>query len=224
MQKNKKRRIIREKNDTLIKWFQLSQTSYLNDEEFGAVVRQVMIHDDKEGKRYNNLTDEAIEELKEAEIKWKEQYQKLKFRNPMVGAAFNSLSIQVNISTEGYHNLAKRLNKDDDNDDDDNDEENETDNNKPNKPQKSTDTKNYMTDTFDIELEDGSAIIFNATYNEETNDNIPSKYELTEFIKELEATADEQAEILQRIERQGMLDKWKRHWKEYIEERSIFDD
>ena len=55
---------MRRKNDTLIKYFQLANTMFLTNEEFGALVRKIMIEDDKNGIRYENIDEETKEDLK----------------------------------------------------------------------------------------------------------------------------------------------------------------
>ena len=46
MSKNENKRLMREKNDTCIKSYQLANTMFLNGEEFAAVIRKAMIVDD----------------------------------------------------------------------------------------------------------------------------------------------------------------------------------
>ena len=200
--KNRKRRL-RQKNDTLIKWFQLSQTIYLTNEEFGAVVRQVMIHDDKEEKRYENLTEEAIEELKEAEKKWKEEFEILKFRNPMVKAGFNSLCLQVNKSTEGFNNLAKRLNKDDNDDDDD---------------EKEITVPEVVEPSNDFEIVISGLTIVFENLNTEKPLLFPKKSDIENYISELQNKKIDDVEIAQILdELAGKIkdDKCRCHWMKY---------
>lgn len=210
--KNRKRRL-RQKNDTLIKWFQLANTIYLNQEEFGATVRQVMIHDDKEGKRYENLTEEAIEELKEAEKKWKEEFETLKLRNPMVKAGFNSLCLQVNKSTESFNNLAKRLNKDDDNDDDDEEKEITV----PEVVEPSS--------SFEIMIS-GLSVIFE-NLNTEKPLLFPKKSDIENYISELQDKKIEDyeiAEILDELAAKIKDDKCNLHWMKYKRDIEIKHD
>lgn len=208
---------MRIKKDTILKVNTLSATQHLTNEEYGALIRYIQIQDDKDGYRYESLQGIFLSAFQKWEKELSEDFEKKVLINPSILSAYSNIFKQVSHSRQKFEELQKRYDEED---------EAKEEQQKPKKSKKAkTIQKDYMTDTFDIELEDGTAIIFNATYDRETLENIPSKIELTEFLKELgEATADEQAEILQRIERQGMLDHWKRHWKEYIEERSIFDD
>lgn len=44
---------MRVKNDTCIKSYQLTNTMFLTNEEFGMLIRKLMIEDDEEGFRYD---------------------------------------------------------------------------------------------------------------------------------------------------------------------------
>lgn len=107
---------MRKKNDTLIKYFQLANTMYLTNEEFGILIRKVMLNDDTTGIRYENLDAESTADLKAIEKEWTEDYVRIRKNNPMIAQAFSGLSIQVNNSTKSYNLLRERLNKDDDDD------------------------------------------------------------------------------------------------------------
>lgn len=107
---------MRKKNDTLIKYFQLANTMYLTNEEFGILIRKVMLNDDTTGTRYENLDAESTADLKAIEKEWTEDYIRIRKNNPMIAQAFSGLSIQVNNSTKSYNLLRERLNKDDDDD------------------------------------------------------------------------------------------------------------
>lgn len=100
---------MRRKNDTLIKYFQLANTMFLTNEEFGALVRKIMIEDDKNEIRYENIDEETKEDLKRLEKQWKEDFKNLKKKNPLVASANASMSIQVKKSTKSFNDLVNKI-------------------------------------------------------------------------------------------------------------------
>ena len=100
---------MRRKNDTLIKYFQLANTMFLTNEEFGALVRKIMIEDDKNGIRYENIDEETKEDLKRLEKKWKEDFNNLRKKNPLVASGNASMSVQVKKSTKGFNDLVNKI-------------------------------------------------------------------------------------------------------------------
>lgn len=101
---------MRRKSDILIKYFQLPNTMFLSHEAFGILVRRIMIEDDINGLRYENLDEETANELRRMEQRWETEYQTLRKNNPMVIQAKSSLSVQVNKSTKAFEALRQRLN------------------------------------------------------------------------------------------------------------------
>lgn len=125
MEDKKKKRTIRDKKDTIIKWVQLANTMYLSNEEFGALIRKTMIDDDQKGLRYENLDEETLKEFLEYENQWSEDYKRLRKINPLVGAANTTIGTQVKTSTKRFNDLKNRIENNFNNDNDDNDDEQE---------------------------------------------------------------------------------------------------
>lgn len=93
---------MRVKNDTCIKWSKLAETMFLTNEQFGALIRMVMIADDENQLRYKHLDDDSIRDLIECEKEWSEQFEVLKTANPIMRMCYASVYGQVSHSHEAF--------------------------------------------------------------------------------------------------------------------------
>lgn len=100
---------MRIKNDTIIKYYQLPNTMFLTNEEFGILIRKIMMEDDKNGMRYETCDEQAKEILEDFEQQWKYDYQEAVKKNPMVMAANSTLRGQVKKSTKSFYDMQERL-------------------------------------------------------------------------------------------------------------------
>lgn len=99
MSKNENKRLMREKNDTCIKSYQLANTMFLNGEEFAAVIRKAMIVDDVNNKRYIDIDDDLKSTYQSYEKKWLDEFDMLAKKNPLVLQAYLSIRGQTKKSS-----------------------------------------------------------------------------------------------------------------------------
>ena len=105
MSKNENKRLMREKNDTCIKSYQLANTMFLNGEEFAAVIRKAMIVDDVNNKRYIDIDDDLKSTYQSYEKKWLDEFDMLAKKNPLVLQAYLSIRGQTKKSRQSFNDL-----------------------------------------------------------------------------------------------------------------------
>lgn len=109
MSKNENKRLMREKNDTCIKSYQLANTMFLNGEEFAAVIRKAMIVDDVNNKRYIDIDDDLKSTYQSYEKKWLDEFDMLAKKNPLVLQAYLSIRGQTKKSRQSFNDLQDYL-------------------------------------------------------------------------------------------------------------------
>lgn len=109
MSKNENKRVMREKNDTCIKSYQLANTMFLNGEEFAAVIRKAMIVDDVNNKRYIDIDDDLKSTYQSYEKKWLDEFDMLANKNPLVLQAYLSIRGQTKKSRQSFNDLQDYL-------------------------------------------------------------------------------------------------------------------
>ena len=102
---------MRQKNDTIIKYYQLANTMYLTNEEFGILIRKIMMEDDNKELRYENLDSDTAQDLRDMEQQWKFDYQEARKKNPMLGAANSTLHGQVKNSKDSFYRMKDNMDK-----------------------------------------------------------------------------------------------------------------
>ena len=109
MSKNENKRLMREKNDTCIKSYQLANTMFLNGEEFAAVIRKAMIVDDVNNKRYIDIDYDLKSTYQSYEKKWLDEFDMLAKKNPLVLQAYLSIRGQTKKSRQSFNDLQDYL-------------------------------------------------------------------------------------------------------------------
>ena len=102
---------MRRKNDVVIKYYQLANTMFLSNEEFGVLIRKIIMDDDTSGIRYENLDEDTVQDLKDMEQEWKFDYQEARRKNPMLGAANSMLHGQVKNSKDAFNRMKDNMDK-----------------------------------------------------------------------------------------------------------------
>ena len=103
---------MRVKNDTCIKSYQLTNTMFLTNEEFGMLIRKLMIEDDEEGFRYDVDKDIKTEYLN-CEKTWLDEFEEAKKNNPILKQAYMVLRGQTIKSRKAFEDLQKVFDKKD---------------------------------------------------------------------------------------------------------------
>lgn len=195
---------MRRKNDILIKYFQLANTMFLSHEALGLLVRRIIIEDDVNGLRYENLDEDTANELRRVEQRWETEYQTLRKNNPMVIQAKSSLSVQVNKSTKAFEALRQRLNNknlDDSIDDPD--------------PEMLPSVKcpvgsDGTPERFNIDIS-GEEFSFTST-KESNSANFPTKSDMETYLKYLNYNDEQKQSIVEYIIHFGTEQDWQVHW------------
>ena len=216
---NNKKRELREKNDTILKMFILSDTMHLTNEEFGALIRKVMREDDRKDKRYEELKGFVLNEFLKKEQEWEKSFNELTEKNKTMISAFSTVYGQANKSHNSFLSLSKQYDNDNDDSDGTQDTQNDTQDDKTNTGTETpTEQENGIQgDLEGEEWETKNMKIFNTEkdmyenwlieYQKKNEKNIPSEeiqtYEYDEIIK---------------IMNNGYEDSWNQHWKNYLEE------
>lgn len=217
MEKDKKREL-REKNDTILKMFVLSDTMHLTNEEFGALVRIVMIEDDRKDKRYEGMKGFVLNEFKKKEQEWTKSFEQLTENNKTLISAFSTVFGQANKSHNSFLNLSKQYNNDDKNSNGTQGNSEGTGDSKTN-TDTGTPTGTETPTESDLEGEEWITKTLKI-YNEIENKD---EYYMLEFRKKNEnniPTDDEMNMInyydILKILEAGTLDNWSMKWKTYI--------
>ena len=103
---------MRVKNDTCIKSYQLTNTMFLTNEEFGMLIRKLMIEDDEEGFRYDVDKDIKTEYLN-CEKTWLNEFEEAKKNNPILKQGYMILRGQTQKSRKAFEDLQKVFDKKD---------------------------------------------------------------------------------------------------------------
>jgi len=199
---------MRIKKDTILKANILSETAYLTNEEFGALIRNIMIADDKDGFRYEDLTGIYLKTYEKREQDWQEDLERLTLQNPTLIAAHTTVYKQVAHSRRAFESLQgnsdgspKQGNKGD--------------------PKGTGATTPALSlsknkDEFEIEFEDGESVIFEIEFEGSNVVNTPTKNEMIKYRDSLKGfSIEDKKTILEAILSEGSKNKWKKHWKEY---------
>lgn len=101
---------MRVKNDTCIKSYQLTNTMFLTNEEFGMLIRKLMIEDDEEGFRYDVDKDIKTEYIN-CEKTWLDEFEEAKKNNPILKQAYMILRGQTQKSRKAFEDLQKVFDK-----------------------------------------------------------------------------------------------------------------
>lgn len=196
---------MRIKKDTILKTSILSATQHLSNEEFGILIRNIMIEDDKNYYRYENLQGVFLDIFKQKENQWKEDLEKTFLTNPTIIAAFNQVYGQASTSRKAFEELKRKL------DEKDNTVDNISGNN---------------TDNGEIPAEDK----YDDEYGEEkiyfkntkhpmviryTYENYPNIF-AQEDVEEIKGLYGVNDEIIKRLIVQGNIENWKRHYEEIL--------
>ena len=96
---------MRVKNDTCIKSYQLTNTMFLTNEEFGMLIRKLMIEDDEEGFRYDVDKDIKTEYIN-CEKTWLNEFEEAKKNNPILKQAYMILRGQTQKSRKAFEDLS----------------------------------------------------------------------------------------------------------------------
>ena len=201
---------MRRKNDVLIKYFQLANTMFLSHEELGVLLRRIVIEDDVDGLRYENLDEETANELRRMEQQWDEDYHTLRKKNFMVIAAKASLSIQVNKSTKAFEALRQRLNNK--NLDDSVDDPEPTSPPAVENPVRS----DGILSEFNVDIA-GKVITFRPNGTSKPA-NFPKEQDIQDYLKSVECEDEYKAEALGYLSDFGRNEKWDRHWRKILSE------
>ena len=196
---------MRRKNDVLIKYFQLANTMFLTNEEFGALVRKIIMEDDVDEIRYENLDGDTALFLAKAEERWEQEYSALLSKNPLIISAKASLSHQVNNSTRAFQALRERL------------ENKNLDGTTDGEPAVDLGDPALQVHTkFDIQIGeqtfcfDPEGVLLPA--------NFPRQADLEQFLASLSCDDETKTEILDYICQMGAPDHWQVHWRRLANE------
>lgn len=100
---------MRVKNDVCIKMYQLANTMFLSNEEFGLLVRKVMIDDDVNNMRYENLDGSILSSYEEMEKAWEQKFEEMSAKSPIVSQAYNTLHGQTSQSRKAFNEKRKAI-------------------------------------------------------------------------------------------------------------------
>lgn len=100
---------MRLKNDICIKMYQLANTIFLSDEQFGILIRKIMIDDDVNNQRYENLDGVILSSYKAAEKKWLQKYEDITAQSPLMLQAYNTLHGQACQSRKAFNKKCEAI-------------------------------------------------------------------------------------------------------------------
>lgn len=104
---------MRIKNDTIIKWRNLKETMNLTNEEFGILIRNVMIEDDAKGIRYEHIPERALKFYIKKEKEWIDEFDELCEKNPKLIQAFLTVFGQASHSHRAFDQKQKEYDEKD---------------------------------------------------------------------------------------------------------------
>ena len=104
---------MRIKKDVLIKTYVLANTMHLTNEEFGALMRNVIIEEDTNDSRYENVAELLLDIFKSKESEWKQDLEKLLTLNPTLVSAYSLVYGQAKNSRLSFEKLQDRYNEKD---------------------------------------------------------------------------------------------------------------
>ena len=102
---------MRTKNDTLIKSYILPQTMYLSNEEFGLIVRCLMIQDDYQEQRFKRADDITCKKYIEKENEWLKEFEKRREENPLFEISVANMHGQIQNSHDAFDRLMENYQK-----------------------------------------------------------------------------------------------------------------
>lgn len=217
MENKKKKRELREKNDTILKMSVLSDTMHLTNEEFGALIRRVMTEDDRENKRYDGMKGFVLNEFKKKEQEWEKSFEQLTGNNKTLISAFSTVFGKADKSHTSFLQFKEQYENNDNNTQGNSkgtgDDKTNTDTGTQAGTEKPTES-----DLEGEEWEMKTIIIFNENTNQEEkwtieyqkknekntpNETINNHYPYNDIMKILDA---------------GYEDEWKKYWEDYLQD------
>lgn len=216
MENKKKKRELREKNDTILKMSVLSDTMHLTNEEFGALIRMVMTEDDRENKRYDGMKGFVLNEFKKKEQEWEKSFEQLTKNNKTLISAFSTVFGKADKSHTSFLQFKEQYENNDNGTQGSSkgtgDGKTNTDTGTPTGTENPTES-----DLEGEEWEMKTIMIFNENTNQEekwtieyqkkNENNVPDEtinnhYNYDDIIKILDA---------------GYEDGWEKYWEDYLE-------
>lgn len=187
---------MRIKKDVLIKTYVLANTMHLTNEEFGALMRNVLIEEDTNDSRYENVAELLLDIFKSKESEWKQDLEKLLTLNPTLVSAYSLVYGQAKNSRLSFEKLQDRYN-----------EKDNAAKKLKDKPKAKTIDKTY---TFNFNsVGEGQEI---ARAPKENENNLPD----SEHIQELIGLYDLDPFAISDIFKAGNEDEWKQNYRNYI--------
>lgn len=193
---------MRIKKDTILKTYILSNTQHLSNEEFGILIRNVMLEDDKDKYRYENLSGLLLDIFKKNEKQWKEDLEKVFLTNPTIISAYSLVFGQANNSRKAFDNMQDRYNEKDKQAKKKKEEDTEFIEQQNNEFKELTFNTNYFINKK----------TYTATYKAEYENNVPNEEE----IADLSFNTDN--DTLIKLIEIGNEEEWKRHYEEILNE------
>ncbi len=184
---------MREKRDTIYKWYNHNNTRYLTNEELGAILRMTVIRDDKDNLRFEDLEDYEIKELKEFEDIWDKQFEELAEKNPRIRADLSAVAGQAKTSHKAFERMKNKYI--------------EKDNEKSEKKEKKLPEPKTVDRTYTIHTSSGD-VQYVARASKDNVNNLPSERELNTL----------ELEIIEKIIEKGNADEWFRKYEDYYDE------
>lgn len=115
MENNIKRKPGRIKNDTCIKAYQLINTMELTNEEFGLLIRKILIEDDNKETRFENINEVIKKAYLKKEEKWLKEFDEMIENKTHIISSYGTILGQTTKSRKAFENWQdqkqKELNK-----------------------------------------------------------------------------------------------------------------
>lgn len=189
MENKKKKRELREKNDTILKMSVLSDTMHLTNEEFGALIRMVMTEDDRDDKRYNGMKGFVLNEFKKKEQEWEKSFEQLTENNKTLISAFSTVFGKADKSHTSFLQFKEQYENND------------------NGTQGDLDGEEWITKDIMIFNEEKNELEkWQIEFQKKNENNIPNEeinnLSYDEIIRTMNA---------------GYENYWNKHWKKYLE-------
>lgn len=95
------------KNDTCLKRYQLANTMFFSNEEFGILIRKIIIDDDDNFSRFETLNSMTKETYLKKEKEWLKDFENTVNKNPLILQPYNTIYGQLLKSKEAYYRYGK---------------------------------------------------------------------------------------------------------------------
>ncbi len=184
---------MREKRDTIYKWYNHNNTRYLTNEELGAILRMTVIRDDKDNLRFEDLEDYEIKELKEFEDIWDKQFEELAEKNPRIRADLSAVAGQAKTSHKAFERMKNKYI--------------EKDNEKSEKKEKKLPEAKTIDRTYTIKTQNGE-MQYVARALKDNKDNLPTDSDFKGL----------KTEFIEKVIEKGNSDEWFKSFNDYIDE------